>query len=128
MRAETKSSARLAKTCASRAQLDLAGQILILISHRYPSRIRIDEAFEHAGLGMTARVETAMMAAACGGVEAGLGIALVNALMAAEFSSAKLVNVPFRPVIKNRFGILLPLGSGGISGNLAQRSALRSRG
>jgi hypothetical protein len=34
-------------------------------------------------------------------------VALVNALMANEFGSASLATVPFRPVIRTAFGMLL---------------------
>jgi DNA-binding transcriptional LysR family regulator len=56
---------------------------------------------------MRIRIESATSAAACGGAEAGLGIALVNAFMAREFASSKLVMVPFQPLIRVSFGMLL---------------------
>jgi DNA-binding transcriptional LysR family regulator len=86
---------------------DLAGHPLILISRRYPARILIDEAFEQAGVAMQVRMESGTSAAACGSAQAGLGVALVNALMANEFASASLATVPFRPAIRTAFGILL---------------------
>lgn len=86
---------------------DLDGQDLIVISRRYPARVRIDEAFERAGASMRVRIESATSAAACGSAEAGLGIALVNAFMAREFVSSKLVMIPFEPTIRVSFGMLL---------------------
>jgi DNA-binding transcriptional LysR family regulator len=90
------------------APKDLAGHPLILISRRYPARILIDEAFEQAGVSMQVRIESGTSAAACGCAQAGLGVALVNALMANEFGSASLATVPFRPEIRTQFGMLLP--------------------
>jgi DNA-binding transcriptional LysR family regulator len=92
---------------AALSPADLDGHDLIAISRRYPARIRIDEAFERAGVSMRIRIESATSAAACGGAEAGLGIALVNAFMAREFASSKLVMVPFQPLIRVSFGMLL---------------------
>jgi DNA-binding transcriptional LysR family regulator len=89
------------------APKNLAGHPLILISRRYPARILIDEAFEQAGVAMQVRIESGTSAAACGSAQAGLGVALVNALMANEFGSASLATVPFRPVIRTAFGMLL---------------------
>jgi DNA-binding transcriptional LysR family regulator len=89
------------------APKDLSGHPLILISRRYPARILVDEAFEQAGVAIEVRIESGTSAAACGSAQAGLGVALVNALMAKEFGSASLATVPFLPVIRTAFGILV---------------------
>jgi DNA-binding transcriptional LysR family regulator len=89
------------------APADLACEPLILISRRYPARILIDEAFEQAGMEMKVRIESGTSAAACGSAQAGLGIALVNAFMAREFGAANLATLPFQPLIRNSFGMLV---------------------
>jgi DNA-binding transcriptional LysR family regulator len=104
---------------------DLAGHPLILISRRYPARILIDEAFEQAGVAMQVRIESGTSAAACGSAQAGLGVALVNALMANEFGSASLATVPFRPVIPTAFGLLLSRSATPLRATLALVDRLR---
>ena len=80
---------------------------------------------EQAGVAMQVRIESGTSAAACGSAQAGLGVALVNALMANEFGSASLATVPFRPVIQTAFGMLLPRSATPPRATLALLDCLR---
>lgn len=96
---------RLAKKTALRPA-DLQGEPLITIARRYPARARLDKVFEASGIAPDIRIETSNSAAACGCSAAGLGVALINALMASEFASPDLVLRRFEPTVPNSFGII----------------------
>ena len=74
---------------------DLIGEPLILLSARQPTRQQIDEAFRRKGIKPVIRVETANVLSACKCAEEGLGIAIVNALMAGYSDSSNVVIRPF---------------------------------
>lgn len=90
---------------------DLADTPVIMISRRYPSRIEIEDAFASAGIEARIKIESGSAAASCGSAQAGIGVALVNALMAREFETGELLIRAFDPAIRNSFGFLLPRGS-----------------
>jgi DNA-binding transcriptional LysR family regulator len=87
---------------------DLRDERLILISRRYPARTHLDRAFEAAGVQPRVSIESGTSAAACGLAAAGMGIAIVNSLMAREVEGPGMVVRPFEPSIPSEFGVLLP--------------------
>lgn len=61
---------------------DLAGEPLILVGHRGgDTRMRIDQAFQQAGVRQTVRLEAHNVGAACALAAEGVGIAIVNELL-----------------------------------------------
>lgn len=65
---------------------DLHDQPLILLGHGRASRKQIDDAFESAGVTMGVRIETHTVSAACAFVRSGLGIAIVNEMLAVLYA------------------------------------------
>jgi len=76
---------------------------LILLGYGRWSRTQIDDAFKRAGVYPTVKIETHTVGAACALAAKGIGIAIVNELMAKSFLGAELALVPFRPEIRHEF-------------------------
>jgi len=89
---------------------DLRGEGLIFLHRRQPTRQLIEEAFLRAGVMPTIRVETSNVATACRCAGEGLGIAVVNALMAGYSADEDLVIRPFEPRIHHTLALVEPLG------------------
>jgi len=85
---------------------DLIGEPLILLSTRQPTRQQIDEAFRRHGIRPNVRIETANVLAACKCAEQGLGIAIVNALMAGYTDTSNVVIRPFGSEIFHTLALL----------------------
>lgn len=84
---------------------DLHGEPLVLVHPRYYWRQRLDEVFRRASLQPLVRLETTNSAHACGAAGHGVGIAIVNELMANEVNLQTAVIRPFTPVIWQCIGI-----------------------
>jgi DNA-binding transcriptional LysR family regulator len=82
---------------------DLRGQPLILLGRMRAPRRELDEAFWTAGLTPNARVEAHSVLSACSMVAEGLGLTLVNALMARDFAHLGLTTRPLYPLLSHRF-------------------------
>ena len=67
---------------------DLDGEPLILLGHGRASRGQIDDAFEAAGVRMNVRIETHTVSAACAFARSGLGIAIVNEMLAVLYAGS----------------------------------------
>jgi DNA-binding transcriptional LysR family regulator len=76
---------------------------LILLGLGRWSRTQIDNAFKKAGVYPTVKIETHTVGAACAFAAKGLGIAVVNELMAASFLGKELVLREFKPEILHEF-------------------------
>jgi DNA-binding transcriptional LysR family regulator len=63
----------------------LKGESLILLGHGRASRLQIESAFAEAGVSPIARVETHTIGSACALAARGVGIALVNGLLAGSY-------------------------------------------
>lgn len=74
---------------------DLAGVPLILLGRTRAPRREIDEVFWSAGVTPRVRVEAHSVLSACGMVAAGLGVTLVNELMARDYAH---LPITMRPV------------------------------
>lgn len=81
----------------------LADQPLILLGSGSWNRIQVEDAFKKARVGVLATIETHTVGSACAFAERGLGIAIVNELMARSFLKKNLVLRPFRPRIPHEF-------------------------
>lgn len=82
---------------------DLRGQQMILLGRMRAPRRELDEAFWTAGLSPNARVEAHSVLSACSMVAEGLGLTLVNALMARDFGHLGLTSRPLLPLLTHRF-------------------------
>lgn len=100
--AESETAAVLARShrLAGEAWLSpaqLRGEPLILLGSGRASRLQIEAAFAEAGVVPSVRVETHTIGSACALAARGLGIALVNALLARAYLSDEVAIRPLRP-------------------------------
>lgn len=82
---------------------DLRGQPLILLGRMRAPRREIDEAFWNAGLSPDVRIEAHSVMSACALVAEGLGVSLVNELMARDYAHLALTHKPLKPALTHRF-------------------------
>lgn len=88
---------------ASLSPAQLADQPLILLGSGSWNRIQVEDAFKKARAGMQVAIETHTVGSACAFAGRGLGIAIVNELMAESFLKRELVLRPFRPRLPHEF-------------------------
>ena len=89
---------------------DLADERMIFLLRRQPTRQLIEDAFQRAGLVPDIRVETSNVATACRCAAEGLGVAVVNAMMAGYSATPDLVIRPFEPRIHHSVALLEQTG------------------
>lgn len=82
---------------------DLAGQPLILLGRTRAPRREIDEVFWKAGVTPRVRVEAHSVLSACGMVAAGLGVTLVNELMARDYAHLPIAIRPVKVPMNHTF-------------------------
>ena len=82
---------------------DLNKEDLILIGRGGDARLRIEEAFRSAGITPRVRLEARNVGAACSFAGAGMGITLVNGMLAQAYCDRGIVLRPFRPQILNEY-------------------------
>lgn len=81
----------------------LQDEPLILLGQGRQSRTLIEDAFRQARIRPTVKIETHTVGSACAFAANGLGIAVVNELMARSFLHKDLQLRPFRPEIRHEF-------------------------
>lgn len=84
----------------------LKGSALILLGFGQNSRAIVDAAFSRAGVRPDTRMETHTVGSACAFAGRGLGIALVNGLLAEAYLRDGLVMRRFEPVLDNEYGFV----------------------
>lgn len=82
---------------------DLADEELIMIGRGSDTRLRIDDAFRAAGVVPRVRLETHNVGAACSFVRAGMGITLVNEMLARACWDRDVELRPLRPQILHEY-------------------------
>ncbi len=93
---------------SARAQItldDLRKEPLVLLGRQRALRTELDLAFRAAQFIPKVRIEVHSAGAACGFVAQGLGISIINSLLASHFSHLPIVCRPFRPRIAYTFGL-----------------------
>ena len=91
---------------------DLAEERMIFLLRRQPTRQLIEDAFSREGLTPDIRIETSNVATACRCAAEGLGVAVVNAMMAGYSATPDLVIRPFEPRIHHTVALLEQTGRG----------------
>jgi DNA-binding transcriptional LysR family regulator len=90
---------------------DLKDEPLIMIGRHRPFRFEIEQAFKKRRIVLQALIETHTVETACALVAAGLGITIVNRLMAAQHLEEGVTLVPFSPSVKHEFGLIHTTGA-----------------
>ena len=85
---------------------DLHEQPLILLGQGRASRRQIDGAFEAAGVTMNVRVETHTVSAACAFARSGLGIAIVNEMLAVLYAGSGIELRRLRPDFVHEYAFM----------------------
>ncbi|NML42171.1 LysR family transcriptional regulator [Ramlibacter sp. G-1-2-2] len=110
---------------------DLEAEPLVFLGRQRQLRHEIDQAFRQARVLPRVAAEVHSVGVACSFVAAGLGLALVNGLIASYCDRLPLVLRPFRPCIGTQLGLaaLEGTGSGSLCTAFAQRmmEAVRER-
>lgn len=84
----------------------LRGEPLILLGLGRASRNRIESEFAREGINPDVRLETHTVASACALAARGLGIALVNELLAKPYLRPGLVMTRFAPLVENEYAFV----------------------
>jgi DNA-binding transcriptional LysR family regulator len=85
---------------------DLHGHPLILLGAGRQWRAQIDQAFAQYLLRPTVAVETHTHGSACALATRGMGIAIVNALLARSYIRSPLIACPFEPPIRHEYAFV----------------------
>jgi DNA-binding transcriptional LysR family regulator len=89
---------------------DLDGEPLVLLGRQRPARAEIDQMFRRVRFRPRIRIETHSVGSACVLAAQGLGVTIVNALMASHFRDLPIAIRPFRPLLWNEFGLAFAAG------------------
>ena len=84
---------------------DLRNTPLVLLGRQRTLRTDLDLAFRAANLRPQVRVEVHSAAVACGFVAEGLGVSIINSLLASHFEQLPIVSRPLKPLIEYTFGL-----------------------
>lgn len=85
---------------------DLSRERLVLLGKGTASRIQLEEAFRKSGIRMNIQMEVHTISAACAVARHGVGIAIVNEMLAAQFAGRGLVLRRFSPNFKHEYGFI----------------------
>ncbi len=85
---------------------DLQNEPLILLGMGRVSRLQIDQAFREASVKMNVRVETHTVGAACAIARHGIGIAIVNRMLALQYADDEMVLRDFSPRIEHEYAFM----------------------
>ena len=86
--------------------LRLRGEPLILLGFGRASRAEIASVFSQAGVLPDARIDTHTISSACALAARGLGIAIVNALLARPYLRDGLIALPFKPDLRHEYAFV----------------------
>lgn len=85
---------------------DLRDESLVLLGQGRHSRRRIEHAFLQSNVRLKVRVETHTVPTACTLAKHGVGISIVNKLIAQQFQNDDLKLIPFKPEIEIVYGFI----------------------
>nr|WP_262416768.1 MULTISPECIES: LysR substrate-binding domain-containing protein [unclassified Pseudomonas] len=78
---------------------------LVMLGRQRALRAELNQVFRAANLTPQVRVEVHSVGAACSFVAEGLGVSIVNGLLASHFRHLPIVTRPFRPALPYAFGL-----------------------
>lgn len=78
---------------------------LVLLGRQRALRAELNQVFRAAHLTPQVRIEVHSVGAACAFVAEGLGVSIVNGLLASHFAHLPIVTRPFRPALPYAFGL-----------------------
>lgn len=78
---------------------------LVLLGRQRALRAELNQVFRAVNLTPLVRIEVHSVGAACSFVAEGLGVSIVNGLLASHFAHLPIVSRPFRPALPYAFGL-----------------------
>lgn len=84
---------------------DLRDQPLVLLGKQRNLRSELDQRFRDARITPQVRVEVHSVSAACAFVAEGMGVSIINGLLASDLGALPIVARPLRPLLTYRFGL-----------------------
>ena len=96
---------------ASRSHIepkDLAGEQLIAYPRELESRLELDALFASHGVSLGVQLETQVSYVVCSFVEAGAGVAIIDAMTAISYRGNGVVFRPFDSSVVTHFSVLIP--------------------
>jgi len=78
---------------------------LVLLGRQRALRAELNQVFRAVNLTPQVRIEVHSVGAACSFVAEGLGVSIVNGLLASHFTHLPIVSRPFRPALRYEFGL-----------------------
>lgn len=85
---------------------DLRGVPLVLLGRQRNLRTELDQVFQEACIIPNVRMEVHSVGAACAFVAEGIGVSIINELLANDFLSLPIVTRPFLPILPYSFGLV----------------------
>lgn len=85
---------------------DLRDVPLVLLGKQRNLRSELDQRFREARLTPQVRIEVHSVSAACAFVAEGMGVSIINGLLARDFGGLPLLARPLRPLLAYRFGLI----------------------
>lgn len=85
---------------------ELADTPLIMLGQGRPTRQKIDLMFKAAKVHPQIRLETHSVATACAYVKRGLGVAILNQVLAQQYKDEKILLIPLEPIIEHQYGFI----------------------
>lgn len=79
---------------------------LVLLGRQRNLRSELDQRLRDARITPQVRVEVHSVSAACAFVAEGMGVSIINGLLARNFGNLPLIARPLRPVLHYRFGLI----------------------
>lgn len=101
---------RLASGRKPLSPADLAGEALLVLASEDTTRLTTDAAFGAAGVQLRVICETQNASVLCALVAQGVGVAVVNPLVAADLPGLPIVTRPFLPCVSFEVHLLWPHG------------------
>jgi DNA-binding transcriptional LysR family regulator len=83
--------------------VELSGENVILIGRGNEARRKVEEAFAAAGATLRVQLETHNVGAACAFAAAGMGVAIVNEMLARAYVGRGIVLRPFKPQVLHEY-------------------------
>lgn len=105
----------------------LAGVDLVLLGRHRNMRKELDDVLRGSGQPLRCRIETHSVSTACAMVAQGLGVSIVNGMMASFFRALPIEIRPFVPRFMNQYAIVSPAGQPRSRNAEAFATALKTR-
>ncbi len=86
--------------------VDLKGVPLIILGKGRTFQRQLEEAFRSEDVWMNVKAETHAIGASCALAAKGVGVAIVNEMMARNYQALGLALIPFRPVIHHEYAFV----------------------